>query len=225
MMAGVIVGTGDGDWLQARWRRRMAALGRGVEAVGDELIDRYADRARDYHDLRHLRQVLETVDELIVAPDTHLQGRHEDLYVIELAAWFHDAVYDVRRTDNEAASAALARDLLAPYLDAERLDEVARVVLLTRDHAVAVGDRNGAVVCDADLVVLAGSVEEYDAYARRVRAEYAHVSDEDFRLGRAAVLHALTDLPALFHTEHGAAHWEAPARANLQRELAALNGS
>lgn len=218
----MIEGTVDGDWLRARWRVRTATLGRGIVDVGDLLLHRYDDRARRYHNLRHLRQVLEAVDELFANQDVDALTNPGNLWVMEQAAWFHDAVYDVRRTDNEEASAALARELLAPYIGPAPLEEVARVVLLTRDHAVADGDRTGAVVCDADLVVLAGSPEEYDGYVRRVRAEYAHVGDEDFRVGRARVLQGLLDLPALFHTEHGARHWEAPARANVERELASL---
>lgn len=218
----MIEGPVDGEWLRSRWQRRFATWGRSHVKVGDDLMARYAAPDRVYHDLRHLRCVLEAVDELVTAPGMEALTQHGDRWVMELAAWFHDAVYDVRRADNEIASAALARELLAPHLTPERVAEVARVVLLTEHHDVAAGDRNGAVVCDADLVVLAGTAAAYDDYVRSVRAEYAHVSDEEFRAGRAAVLQSLLDLPALFHTEHGAATWEASARANLRRELTSL---
>ncbi|MGI8701602.1 MAG: HD domain-containing protein [Nocardioidaceae bacterium] len=200
----------DAAWLRRRWVRRFPSLG----PVGDGLVSRYGAASRIYHDVRHLRHVLETLD--------LLAGECDDLDAVELAGWFHDAVYDVRRGDNEEASAALAEVVLGPRLDSAVLAEVVRLVLLTRDHAVPDGDRNGAVLCDADLVVLAGETQEYDAYAQRVRAEYADVSDEDFRAGRSAVLRGLLDLPSLFSTRLGRDEWEKPARANLARELASL---
>jgi len=177
-------------------------------------VERYADPSRVYHNLRHLADVLRRFDILV--------GECADPVAVELAAWFHDAVCDVRRNDNEEASADVARALLAPYISADEVDEVARLVLLTRDHAVDAGDANGAVLCDADLAILASGSAAYYHYTARVRREYAHVSDEDFRIGRADVLRRLLDLPNLFHTFYGLRSWEAPARANLEHELTTL---
>ena len=197
-------------WLRGRWSARFPES----PAIGEAVIARYADRGRVYHDVRHLSEVLQRVDALA--------AEAVDLETVELAAWFHDAVYDVRSDDNEASSAGLARRLLTPYRTGAQLEEVARLVLLTRDHAVGADDANGAVLCDADLAVLASGPADYGEYTSRVRQEYAHVSDEAFRAGRAAVLRRLLDLPTLFYTGYGGAHWEAPARANLTAELALL---
>jgi predicted metal-dependent HD superfamily phosphohydrolase len=194
-----------------RWRAAFP----GMADVGSDLISRYGDRARVYHDLRHLSEVLAGVD--------LLRAECADPQAVELAAWFHDAVYELGSPDNEAASAALAGRLLAPYLDSGLVAEVERLALLTRDHSVEAGDTNGAVLCDADLAVLAGRPEAYDEYAARVRREFAHVPDDAFRAGRADVLRALLALPQLYNTRHGRGAWEAPARANLTRELTALH--
>ncbi len=202
----------DAGWLRRRWASRFP----GLEGTGDLLVSRYADPSRVYHDARHLRSVLEAAD--------LLRDECTDPDAVELGAWFHDAVYDVRRGDNEEASARLAETVLASYVDASTLAEVVRLVLLTCDHAVPDGDRNGAVLCDADLAVLASGRDDYDAYVARVRSEYAHVSDADFRAARATVLRALLALPSLFHTRLGLREWEEPARANLARELSALEG-
>jgi predicted metal-dependent HD superfamily phosphohydrolase len=196
--------------LRSRWHELLPK----APDVGEMLLSRYADHARVYHDLHHLAAVLEAVD--------LLRDEAADPPTVEMAGWFHDAVYDIGGYDNEAASAELAGRTLAPYLDPETIGEVRRLVLLTRDHAVAEGDRNGAVLCDADLAVLAGSPAAYDEYVRRVRREYAAVPDDAFRVGRARVLRELLALPRLFHTPHGRAHWEVTARANLERELASL---
>jgi predicted metal-dependent HD superfamily phosphohydrolase len=184
--------------------------------LGQELIRRYGAVPRVYHDVRHLLAVLERVDELAHEAD------EPDL--VRLAAWYHDAVYDVRRQDNEERSAELAETTLPAYDFApDEITEVARLVRLTQTHAPDDKDRNGAVLCDADLAVLAGDADEYTNYREAVRVEYRHVGDEDFAAGRARILRELLRLDRLFHTETGQARWEDAARENLRLELAELS--
>jgi predicted metal-dependent HD superfamily phosphohydrolase len=99
---------------------------------------------------------------------------------------------------------------------------VVRLVLLTAGHETAPDDANGAVLCDADLAVLAGPPEAYAAYASAVREEYGHLSDEVFTAGRIAVLEHLLALPALYRLPAVAPVWEPRARANLTAELGLL---
>lgn len=100
--------------------------------------------------------------------------------------------------------------------------EVERLVLLTVTHDPAPGDRDGEVLCDADLAVLGGAPEAYTAYAAAVREEYSFVPEPDFRAGRAAVLRQLLALPALYRTPAARARFDAAARANLTAELEGL---
>ncbi|WP_431885645.1 HD domain-containing protein [Micromonospora wenchangensis] len=194
-----------------------AADGPALTAAGAGLLARWREPHRHYHTTHHLRAVLDLVD------------RHADLADrperVALAAWTHDAVYDPRAAAdaNERASAQLAGTLLTGLgVPAATVAGVRRLVLLTAGHRVTPGDRDGALLCDADLAVLATPPEVYDGYAAAIRAEYAHVPEADFRTGRARVLDGLLALPALFRLPPLAARWEAPARANLRRELAAL---
>ena len=168
-----------------------------------------------YHDVAHLRAVLARVDEL--------RSHALDPDVCALAAWLHDAVYNGRAGADEAASAALARDVLNGLnLHAERVAEVVRLVELTLTHAPAADDRNGAVLCDADLAVLGSEPAAYGAYVAAVRAEYGHVPDAEFRAGRAAVLRALLSRDPLYSTPTGRALWEDAARRNMRAELTRL---
>ena len=124
--------------------------------------------------------------------------RSFDRQAVELAAWFHDGVYD-GRDGAEERSAQWALDALAGRPVAE---EVARLVRLTERHAPADDDANGCVLSDADLAILAAAPERYAEYIADVRREYAHVPDDLFRAGRAAVLGDLLAKPTLFHTAH-----------------------
>jgi predicted metal-dependent HD superfamily phosphohydrolase len=195
--------------------KRWHALFPADTTVGAALLARWAEPQRHYHTTAHLAALLSIVDEHAALA--------EDPDAVRLAVWYHDAVYDPRAADNEAASADLAREQLHELgVHADRVAEVARLVLLTAGHRVEPGDRNGALLADADLAILASPPERYDAYARAVRAEYAHVPDELFRAGRSHVLEHLLALPALYRIVPDRADWERAARANLDRELGTL---
>ena len=100
---------------------------------------------------------------------------------------------------------------------------VARLVCLTAGHEPQPGDRVGAVLCDADLSILGAEDARYDRYVAAVRAEYSHVSDDDWQVGRRAVLRTFLDRPQIFRTPAGRKRWEAAARTNISRELSALS--
>lgn len=205
-----------------------AVVGLGGDAEGaavaaGALVQRYAEPARRYHTVAHLGAVLAEVAGLAGAePPLAPRVRHQ----VVLAAWFHDAVYDPAAAGNEEASAALADEVLGGLgLAAADRVEVARLVLVTAGHAVEPGDEAAATLVDADLAVLAAGRDDYEAYRRAVRAEYAHVPDDAWRSGRAAVLDALLASPRLFHRGPDAAHREARARANLGAEREVLVSS
>lgn len=201
--------------LIARWRR---VVGDGGDHVAEDLLARWSEPHRRYHDIEHLRDVLDAVDLL----DAHAA----DPMAVRLAAWFHDAVYEGRPGDDESASAALAAEILPSIgVSDNRAREVVRLVELTASHDPAPDDANGAVLCDADLAVLAGDAEAYAAYAAGVREEYADVADEDFRAGREAVLRTLLARDPLFRTPTGRSRWEEPARSNITTELTLLSVS
>jgi predicted metal-dependent HD superfamily phosphohydrolase len=207
--------------LVARFRtaavRAGVADGPPVHKAGAELLTRWGEPHRHYHTVEHLVAVLDVVDaydSLATNPD-----------LVRLAAWYHDARYDptARGIANERASAELGSAVLSALgLPIAAIAEVRRLVLLTAGHDVPSGDPDGALLCDADLAILARPPAEYDRYAAAIRREYAHVPDNAFRAGRAAILDHLLGLPQLFRSAPLAQRWERPARANLKRELANL---
>ena len=182
------------------------------EGLRERLEASYGDGSRGYHDLRHLREVLEHVDELLAPDDPAREA-------VLVAAWFHDAVYE-GRPDDEERSARWALDAM----DGPLGDEAARLVRLTATHRPAEDDTAGQVLCDADLAILAAAPERYADYVEGVRREHAHVPDADFAVGRAAVLRDLLAKPTLFHTAVARERWEQRARANVEAELSSLSG-
>ena len=194
---------------------RRAGARDDVAGTGAALLRRWSESHRAYHDLAHLDEVLRRID--------LLAGEADRPDGVRLAAWFHDAVYDPQATDSEERSAEVATVALADLgLAPDDVDEVARLVRLTATHAVAPGDRNGAVLCDADLAVLASDPLRYESYVEGVRREYAHLDDQTFARGRSDVLHRLLDRPQLFTTSYGGREWEQRARANVAAELRGL---
>ncbi|MCD9878231.1 HD domain-containing protein [Streptomyces guryensis] len=211
----------DADALRTRWTRalegaRSPAAGPDPAPYADNLLARWQEPQRHYHTLAHLTAVLDHVDVL--------EKYAADPDVVRLAAWFHDAVYFPDRSENEERSARLAERALpeAGVSDAKTA-EVARLVRLTVTHDPSAGDRDGQVLCDADLAILAAPPSAYAAYTAAVREEYHFVPSDAFREGRAAILRQLLGLPRLFRTPYGQEQWEATARYNLASELEMLS--
>jgi predicted metal-dependent HD superfamily phosphohydrolase len=206
--------------LPEAWLRAAAAVRArsDVAHAGADLLGRYAEPHRRYHDLAHLDDVLRHVDELA--------DHARDVRVVRLAAWFHDAVYDPMASDNEERSARLAETSLSELrVEDAIVAEIARLVRSTAGHAPAPGDRDAEVLCDADLAILASGPERYQVYAEAVRAEYQHLDDRTFARGRAAVLRGLLARDPMFSTPTGHDRWESAARANVTAELARLDNT
>ena len=184
-----------------------------TEELREDLLARWSETHRKHHTVAHLHEMLDAIGLLAEA------GIEFDREAVELAAWFHDAIYEIGRDDNEDRSAELARELLA---SSPIREEVARLVMVTKTHNVDNDDVNGAVLSDADLSVLGSEPLRYRTYAAAVREEYADVPDEVFKPVRAQVLSSLLD-GRLFHTAAGRERWEERARRNIAEEIRALS--
>lgn len=208
--------------LRSRWNRLCAELGAvagGSDALLEALAARYSEPHRRYHTLEHISEVLGHVDRLVAAGEPVA-----DACAVELAAWFHDAVYGPTAGDNEARSAQLAIEMLGEAgVEPERLGRVSDLVLATEHHIP--GDADSAVLVDADLAVLGSDRERYLEYAAAIRAEYAHLDDDAYRRGRAEVLRGLLDRPLLYHTRTMRESRAERAARNIDAELRALTSA
>jgi len=185
----------------------------------DELVRAYAAPERHYHDLTHIETMLglmHTYEDALADPAA-----------VEAAIWFHDAIYDTRRHDNEEKSAELAVSRLAGLLSPDRISRVATMIRATAGHNVPGGlddtqQRDCALFLDMDLAILGGTPDLFDAYEEAVRREYAWVPDALWRDGRRKVLESFLDRPVIYASPQFHARHEAAARANLTRSLERL---
>lgn len=204
--------------LRRRWHELTGALGvDDVEArrVGDDLAGRYGEAHRAFHTLSHIRHVLEMLDVL------EAREAVDDPRPVRLAAWFHDAVYEPGAADNEAASARLAAEALTKWqLPADRVAHVHQFIVVTADHRPQTGD--AALLCDADLAILAADPDTYELYTRAIRVEHSHLDDDAWRAGRTAFVRSLLERQRLYATETMRHRGEEIARANLAAELEQL---
>ena len=204
------------------WSSLLAVAG-DPSALVAELLPRYAEPHRRYHGVAHLDVLADLFEQVAAGP-----GWRRPVEVA-LAMLFHDAIYTPGRSDNEARSAGLAREHLRERElergDVERIDveRVAAWIEATAAHGeVAAEDPDLAHFLDADVAILGAPARVYDGYAEGVFEEFAPVvGAAAYRVGRRAFLHAQLARPNLFHTPWFAARYEAQARANLARELAA----
>ncbi|WP_205528766.1 hypothetical protein [Desertimonas flava] len=197
-----------------------------VVEVFDDVVGRHRQAHRRYHGLRHVVWVVRHVHELAARATG---SGIVDVTRAVAAAFFHDAVYVPTASDNEERSALLAtRQLAALGWAAGEVAAVADDIRATAGHITPddadapPADLTRAVLLDADLAVLGSDAAAYQAYATGVRAEYAHVDDAAWRVGRGAVVRTLLERQRLYLTDAGAERWDQLARANLTAELATL---
>ena len=201
----------------ANWQRLWGELGAAQANGGlmNQLVAAWGERHRQYHTLQHLRECLAHFEAASM-----LARRPAEL---ELAIWFHDAVYDPQRDDNESRSADWARDSVrAAGCDEQTGERVHALVMATRSHEVVGDDPDARLLVDIDLAILGSAPARFDEYERQVRREYGHVSDADWRVGRAEVLQSFLARPRIYATDAYRDALEARARDNLARSLAAL---
>jgi predicted metal-dependent HD superfamily phosphohydrolase len=210
--------------LSMRWRS-LAGSGPRADRCWDVLWAGYSEGHRHYHGIAHVDRVISDVELLLDRPlGAESSGPAIDGDAVRLAAWFHDVVYNPRSKAgvNEEASALLGAEAAVDLgFTAAQAEAVARLIRATATHSGPDIDAAAAVLLDADLAILGAPADAYAAYADGVRAEYAHVPDDGWRVGRAAVLRSFLDRPVIYRTPQMTGR-EAQARANLATELAAL---
>lgn len=201
-------------WLALVTRVSTPPLPDVARAIFGDLATRYSAPDRRYHTLAHIDACLHLLD--------HVRTMAEHPDSIELATWFHDAIYDSHRSDNEEASARLAVDALARLGLSRAITQAVHDMILATRHNTPPANPDTALLIDIDLSILGQPATVFDEYEAGIRFEYAWVSDPDFRVGRSKVLQSFLDRPRIYSTSFFEASFETTARQNIARSLANL---
>ncbi|PTX14544.1 putative metal-dependent HD superfamily phosphohydrolase [Pontibacter mucosus] len=181
-----------------------------------ELEQLYNSPGRHYHTLQHLRHLFQLTFEQLASI---AQPR-----AFQFAIFYHDAVYDPTRQDNEVQSAALARTRLPELgVPAAEVAHVSQLILATREHLPqSLPDAN--LLLDFDLAILGAPGEQYQKYSQQIREEYRMFPDVAYRQGRRKVLQHFLSREHLYHTPIMRGQLEQQARQNLKQEMRLLEG-
>ena len=203
--------------MEQKWQRTWRELGLPQTnlALLHTLQARYAEPHRKYHTHQHLEACLkhfETVRHTAIHPAE-----------IELALWFHDAVYEIRGVGNEAQSADWARDVLQTAGASGKVAARVHALVLATCHTAQPQTSDQEILLDVDLAILGAPAPVFDAYEMQVRAEYVLVPDAEFRKGRRNILKGFLARNLIFNTPHFNALCEAQARINLIRSIHRLS--
>jgi predicted metal-dependent HD superfamily phosphohydrolase len=207
------------DYLTARWAETLKLVGSSGAPldVFEEILTKYQEPCRFYHNLEHLRSGFEVLDRHFKSTST---GQ------VELAFWYHDFEYDPRATDNESKSAGVASDRITKVLQIPLnfAIEVGKLILATKYTASPSTDQ-AKILLDIDLSILGEAPAVFDQYELNIRKEYSWVPEVDFRNGRREILQRFLK-PTIYNTpEMRSSLYEMRARENLQRSIENLGST
>jgi len=198
------------------WNRCWSELGASTvpKAVHAELLSRYGEPHRAYHTLQHLQECLSLRQEISTPCESPAE--------IDIALWFHDAIYEPSRNDNEARSAEwLDAGAAQAGLAREVRDRLHALVMATR-HSAMPAKADEAVLVDIDLAILGAPPERFAEYETQVRQEYRWVPEWLYRRKRREILAGFLERGMIYSTSECRERFEEQARRNLQRSIAAL---
>ena len=199
-----------------RWSNLLAQLNLPQDiAIFERLSEAYREPQRYYHTAEHISNCLERLDHV-----AEFAKRPQD---IELAIWFHDAIYQPMRSDNERKSADWALKFLnsvnAPLGLRAKIEHY---ILATKIHERQQAGDDLALFMDIDLSILGSDEEIFTVFETNVRREYRWVPAPIYRNKRRKLLQGFLARPKIYSSAWFQQRYEALARHNLARAIAAL---
>lgn len=183
--------------------------------VFSEIENHYTIPLRFYHNLNHISKMLEYWDLLF--------HKLKEPFLVALAIWFHDIVYDVTRCDNEYQSAILAADVLKTHsrLSNSSIDFVSRLILSTKNHFLLDNNRDSDLnyFLDFDLQILGAPSIEYCTYKQQVRQEFKIYTDLQYFKARLKFLENIIALKSIYYTDDFKKLFQAQAKENIRYEI------
>lgn len=172
------------------------------------LLDAWAEPQRHYHSQQHLRECL-----ALLEPALDLAQHPGE---VELALWFHDAIYDPQGKGNEARSADWAIDALAQAGASQEVQQRVRALIMATCHDADPEGGDARLLVDIDLAILGADPARFAEYDAQVRAEYRWVPGWLYRRKRKEVLAGFLNRQAIYGTGRFRDRLEGRARENLR---------
>lgn len=197
---------------QEMWRSLGAA--RSDDDLFYRLIECYSEQHRKYHTTRHLEECF--------AHFNDVRSLTKEVGEVELAIWFHDAIYDTHSSDNEERSAEWAKEsAVAAGLTLEQATRISGLVMATR-HSAIPKNSDAMILVDIDLAILGAEIGRFEEYELQIREEYSWVPEHLYRSGRGQILREFAEREWIYCTDYFRAAYEERARENIARSLARL---
>jgi predicted metal-dependent HD superfamily phosphohydrolase len=193
-----------------RWDRLMQQWGfSDTEETYQQLLFAYSEKHRYYHTLQHLNDCFEKWEEVSLLA--------QDPKSVELALWFHDAIYQPYRKENELRSAQwMAHFLQEHSVQASSIETVHRLILATA-HSTETRENDSTLLVDIDLSILGSAPEVYDDFEAAIRKEYQRVPSFLYRKKRGKLLRSFLEREQIFIHPHFFDKYEKQARSNVER--------
>jgi len=187
-----------------------------IEEIYDRLYFEYNAWSRYYHNLSHIYSLLKLSEKY--------RSELKNPYLVDLAIWFHDLVYDSSKKDNEVQSAMLFEEMMMPHLTTDSILQVKSLIMSTSGHKPLIPeDTDHQYFLDFDLAILSSDKETYSIYSDAIRDEYKSLfSFLVYNGGRKKVLQSFLDRKDLYYSDYFKSNFETAARQNLAWEISVL---
>lgn len=185
------------------------------EKTFELLQNLYSERHRFYHNLEHIKFLLA----LFQAFESELN----DKQAIFFSIWFHDAIYEPQKNDNEKQSAKLAcEELKKLSLPEEKISKIEKLILATEKHSAENINADGKFFLDFDLAILGAEDDIYDEYKNAIRSEYSFVPEMIYKTERKRIMQNFLKREFVYFTKTMRENFEEKARRNIEREILEL---
>ncbi|MBQ0786776.1 MAG: hypothetical protein KBT69_04705 [Oceanihabitans sp.] len=204
------------EWLKKEWENLASKYIEDKSTIKDywnEIIKQYSLKSRHYHNLFHLHNMLNQLENY-ADKITHLDS-------LKFAIWYHDIIYKSSKKDNEEKSALFAKNRLKSLnINDEKLEIVQKLILSTKKHEIVLsGNNDNAYLLDLDLSILGTDWKTYQNYIQNIRKEYKIYPDFIYKPGRKKVLNHFLERETLYFTDTFKNKYEAQARLNIKKEI------
>lgn len=178
------------------------------------IVQRHTEKHRKYHTLNHLKHIFGEL--------RPVENQLKNLHCITLSVFFHDIIYQVKKSNNEEKSAAFAKAFMEEHAKLKPFSPTVHDQIIATKHHKATKDSDTNFLIDADMAILGQPREVYREYTENIRKEYQIYPDFMYRKGRRKVVTQFLTTPQIFHTDFFHAKYQKQAEENLHWELTQL---